>query len=91
VLGCGTTDWRKGPDLLSRSRHNYASPHSIGPIPLVGGQTNASERRDLEQLVESYGLNDIVTFVGRLRRPSLHDCIGRLLLSSREIHSPWSA
>jgi glycosyltransferase involved in cell wall biosynthesis len=86
VLGCGTTDWRKGPDLFIEVAAQLRTSQTQ-PVQFVwvGGQTNAGERVNLEQLVESYGLRDSVTFVGEVATPLPYMIASDVfLLSSRE-------
>jgi len=71
VLACGTTDWRKGPDLFvqvaAQLRMSYTRPVQF---VWVGGATGGEELRELERLVAARGLNnEDVTFVGETATP----------------------
>jgi glycosyltransferase involved in cell wall biosynthesis len=70
VLGCGTTDWRKGPDLFVHvaDRLRITETHPVQFV-WIGGQTTAGERSELEQLVSSHGLSNKVTFIGEIDTP----------------------
>ncbi|MGB9179719.1 MAG: glycosyltransferase family 4 protein [Pyrinomonadaceae bacterium] len=70
VLGCGTTDWRKGPDLFvevaQAVRENYGSPVQF---VWVGSETAEGERRELEQMTNAGGLGEQVKFIGEVSNP----------------------
>jgi glycosyltransferase involved in cell wall biosynthesis len=70
VLGCGTTDWRKGPDLFVQvaeaARMNYS-----GPVEFmwVGGETQAGEIDELEQAAASRGVGEQIRFIREVSTP----------------------
>jgi glycosyltransferase involved in cell wall biosynthesis len=85
VLGCGTTDWRKGPDLFvevaARTLQKYE-----GPIQFVwvGAQT-AKEKSELGRQLAASNLNHAVQFVGAVASPLPYMLASDLfLLPSRE-------
>jgi glycosyltransferase involved in cell wall biosynthesis len=86
VLGCGTTDWRKGPDLFvevaARVRRRYQRPVQF---VWVGSHTRPAEARDLNRLVTARGLAGTVKFVGPVATPLPYMMAADLfLLPSRE-------
>ncbi len=86
VLGCGTTDWRKGPDLFveiaERTLRNYAQP---AVFVWVGGETSRGEIEQLKRLARSKGLAHQVRFVGTAPTPLPYMLAADVfLLSSRE-------
>ena len=85
VLGCGTTDWRKGTDLFVQVA---AAIHRTDPavqFVWVGGETEKGEIGKLKDLADSRGVGSNVKFVGEVSTP-LPFMIGSdvFLLSSRE-------
>lgn len=70
VLGCGTTDWRKGPDLFVQVAAQVRMKNTQ-PVQFVwvGGQTSAEELDELARLVTSHGLNKDVVFAGETATP----------------------
>jgi glycosyltransferase involved in cell wall biosynthesis len=70
VLGCGTTDWRKGPDLFVEVA---AAIHQsdCGPVQFVwvGGETERGQVDKLQQLAYAMGVGEDVRFVGELTTP----------------------
>lgn len=86
VLGCGTTDWRKGPDLFIEVaaivRREYRRPvHFVW----VGGQTRADEIPELQRRTVRMQLSDTVRFLGPVATPLPYMMASDLfLLPSRE-------
>ena len=70
MLGCGTTDWRKGPDLFieiaQRTIRNCDRPVEF---VWVGGETSRGEIEQLKRLARSKGLAHQVKFVGAAPTP----------------------
>lgn len=70
VLGCGTTDWRKGPDLFVQvaeaARLSYPAPVEF---LWVGGETRGGEIAELEQLAVSRGVGEHVKFIREVATP----------------------
>lgn len=86
VLGCGTTDWRKGPDLFVRVAKAVRDSYP-GPLQFVwvGGETQSGEINQLKRLVESLGIEKEVRFVGEVASPLPFILAADIfLLSSRE-------
>jgi glycosyltransferase involved in cell wall biosynthesis len=86
VLGCGTTDWRKGPDLFievaARVRRRCRTPVQF---VWVGSQTDPAESRNLDRLVAAHRLAGVVRFVGPAATPMQYMMASDLfLLTSRE-------
>lgn len=85
VLGCGTTDSRKGPDLFVEVA---AEVRRRFPFPVqfiwVGGQSS-DEAANLRQLVVSHHLSDTVKFLGAVTTPLPYMAASDVfLLPSRE-------
>ena len=70
VLGCGTTDWRKGPDLFVQVAKAIHRNHR-GPVQFiwVGAETERGEISKLEHLANSAGVGKQVRFVGGVSTP----------------------
>lgn len=70
VLGCGTTDWRKGPDLFVEVAKALRL-NNIGPLRFVwvGGETQSGEISTLKELANASGVGDQVSFVGEVSTP----------------------
>lgn len=66
VLGCGTTDWRKGPDLfVQAAKYFYARhPASTALFVWVGGGGEKNEREKIVSAIGQAGLTERVLFVG---------------------------
>jgi glycosyltransferase involved in cell wall biosynthesis len=84
ILGCGTTDWRKGPDLFVEVA---AETKRLG---LEGGYffwigADTGELQTLEARVRKLGLEDRVRFLGEVQDARSYFSAGDLfLLTSRE-------
>lgn len=86
VLGCGTTDWRKGPDLFVQVAEATCRSYA-GPVEFVwvGGQTRDGEIRELVKLTSARGLSEQVRFIGEVATPlPFMVAADVLLLPSRE-------
>lgn len=86
VMGCGTTDWRKGPDLFVQVAQKI---HQDGGQPVqfvwVGGETEIGELAKLREMAEAGGLGDAIKFVGEVSIPLPFMIASDVfLLSSRE-------
>jgi glycosyltransferase involved in cell wall biosynthesis len=70
VLGCGTTDWRKGPDLFVEvAEQVLAGHHAPTEFVWVGGETSSGELKRLRGVITSKGLSEKVRFVGPVTNP----------------------
>lgn len=86
ILGCGTTDWRKGPDLFVQVAHEIQQSNP-GPVQFiwVGTETEGGQISELEELAKSSGVGDQVRFVGEVSNPFPFMIASDIfLLSSRE-------
>lgn len=86
VLGCGTTDWRKAPDLFVQVAQELRRSYT-GAVQFawVGGETQNGEIRKLNQSAMSRGVGDHVRFVGEVSLPlSFMTAADVFLLPSRE-------
>ena len=86
VLGCGTTDWRKGPDLFikvaAKVRRMYQHPVQF---VWVGGPTRPGEMQELHKCIVAEQLTDTVIFAGQVTTPLVYMVAADLfLLPSRE-------
>lgn len=70
VLGCGTTDWRKGPDLFIEVAQAIRRIDR-GPVQFiwVGQETESGEISKLVDLADSSGVGSEVKFVGEVSTP----------------------
>lgn len=85
VMGCGTTDWRKGADLFVQVA--AAIHRSDPPVQFVwvGGETEIGEISKLKRLADSSGVGSKVKFVGEVSTPLPFMIASDVfLLSSRE-------
>lgn len=93
VGGCGTVDWRKGPDVFAQVAAAVARRDGSAPrvhFVWVGGEPDqlAAARHDVDRL----GVADTVHFVGPRPDPLTHFLMFDLyLLSSREDPFPLAA
>jgi glycosyltransferase involved in cell wall biosynthesis len=86
VLGCGTTDWRKGPDLFIEVAEAIRRMDR-GPVQFVwvGQETETGEISKLVDLANSTGVGNEVKFVGEVSTPLPYMLASDVfLLSSRE-------
>jgi glycosyltransferase involved in cell wall biosynthesis len=85
VLGCGTTDWRKGPDLFVEVAAEVRRKCRF-PVQFIWvGKQSPAEAEELRQLVASEHLSDTVKFVGAVATPLPYMLASDLfLLPSRE-------
>ncbi len=86
VLGCGTTDWRKGPDLFVEVVQRIVRDCAhAAEFVWVGGETRRGELEQVRQLVRSKGLAKRVKFIGPAPTPLPYMLAAdAFLLSSRE-------
>lgn len=66
ILGAGTTDWRKGPDLFIELAAGVLARLRTGTIRLVwvGGQTEAGQIDRLRHQAQQRGVGQHIEFVG---------------------------
>jgi len=91
VFGCGTTDWRKGPDLFVETATLACTGDPRLRFLWIGGGSS-EEQRKLDGMVRQKGLEGRVRFLGQ--RSDARDCfaLGHIfLLSSREDPFPLVA
>jgi glycosyltransferase involved in cell wall biosynthesis/ubiquinone/menaquinone biosynthesis C-methylase UbiE len=93
VFGCGTTDWRKGPDLfIEVARRVIAAGSRDVQFYWIGGSTEISERDKLDAKIHDLNLEDYVSFLGEVPEPREYFLAGDLfLLTSREDPFPLVA
>jgi glycosyltransferase involved in cell wall biosynthesis len=86
VLGCGTTDWRKAPDLFLEVAERVTALYKDDvEFVWVGGETKTGELAHLRRLVLSKGLSKHVKLVGSVANPLPYMLAADLfLLPSRE-------
>jgi glycosyltransferase involved in cell wall biosynthesis/SAM-dependent methyltransferase len=90
VFGCGTTDWRKGPDLFVEIAAECRSEPRLRFAWIGGG--SAEERAALDAVIERHGLAGRVRFLGQHSDPRRLLPAGQIfLLSSREDPFPLVA
>jgi glycosyltransferase involved in cell wall biosynthesis len=86
ILGCGTTDWRKGPDLFVQAAKELRN-HGPRPVQFVwvGGETQKDEIAKLKRLAAAAGIESSVKFVGEVSTPFQYMVAADVfLLPSRE-------
>ena len=92
ILGAGTTDWRKGPDLFIGLAAGVLSRMPAGQIRFVwvGGQTEAGQIDRLRTQAKQSGLDQHVEFVGEQTdlRPFYRQA-ALFVSTSREDPIPW--
>lgn len=93
IMGCGTLDWRKGPDLFVEVAWQVLSDASLGPVYFcwvgAGSDTRISSPK---QLAKKYEIEDKVFFVGeRLNVRDFFRAADLFLLTSREDPFPLVA
>ena len=87
VFGCGTTDWRKGPDLFSEIARLACSSDMPLKFVWIGG-----DPAQFTEKVRSAGLEGRILFVGNRVRSRRYYYVGHIfLLSSREDPCPLVA
>ena len=87
VFGCGTTDWRKGPDLFVEVGRLACSLDARLKFVWIGG-----DPAPFMEKVRSAGLEGRVLFVGNRRESRRYYYVGHIfLLSSREDPCPLVA
>ncbi|HEV2211104.1 MAG TPA: FkbM family methyltransferase [Verrucomicrobiae bacterium] len=91
VMGCGTTDWRKGPDLFVEIAAKACAREPRLRFFWVGGRS-PDEQRGLEKLVATRKLRHRVQFLGERANARGYLALGDVfLLSSREDPFPLAA
>lgn len=91
VFGCGTIDWRKGPDLFVQIAAKAASVNTNLRFIWIGGGAKA-ERESITNMIQTAGLEGIVRFLGEKANPRDYFPLGKIfLLSSREDPFPLVA
>ena len=87
VFGCGTTDWRKGPDLFFEIARLACSRDARLKFVWIGGDPDPFMEK-----ARSAGLEGRVLFVGNRRESRRYYYVGHIfLLSSREDPCPLVA
>jgi SAM-dependent methyltransferase len=87
VFGCGTTDWRKGPDLFFEIARLACSRDARLKFVWIGGEPDP-----LMKKVGNAGLQGRILFVGNRRKSRRYYYVGHIfLLSSREDPCPLVA
>lgn len=82
VFGCGTTDWRKGPDLFLESALIACAAHSALKFIWIGGDSISTE---FAQKISTAGFSNRIFFVGSKANARRYFYTGHLFaLSSRE-------
>ncbi|HEY5892363.1 MAG TPA: glycoside hydrolase family 99-like domain-containing protein [Chthoniobacterales bacterium] len=90
VFGCGTMDWRKGPDLFVQIADKTRNNPNLRFI-WIGGGTKA-ERETITNMIRVAGLEGTVRFLGEKANPRAYFSLGKIfLLSSREDPFPLVA
>ena len=85
VYGCGTRDWRKGPDLFVKVLQYLVGTGIDGFHFCWIGQSVQGEYEDLEDFVAMNHLSDHISFVGIQSNPREFFSVGDIfLLPSRE-------
>ena len=70
VLGCGTTDWRKGPDLFVQVASEMIADYKRAvEFVWVGSETRAGEIRELDEMAAAKGIAGRVRFTGPVATP----------------------
>jgi len=71
VGGCGTTDWRKGPDLFLLVAKHLKENHSDVPAHFVwvGGRTDDISYSQIQHDIRHLGLSATVHFIGSKQFP----------------------
>jgi len=91
VFGCGTTDWRKGPDLFVDTAAEACRVDPRLRFFWIGGGL-PEERAKLEKKISGYHLNERVHLLGELPNPESFFAAGDIFfLSSREDPFPLVA
>lgn len=92
VFGCGTTDWRKGPDLFLETAHRACAANHRLRFFWIGKAANAEELHSLERQITVRGLKGRTRFLGEQPDPRAFFAQGHIfLLSSREDPFPLVA
>ena len=87
VFGCGTTEWRKAPDLFIEVARRVVTENRLEDIYFfwIGSDAVDLARPRLEERIVELGLDDRVAFLGEVVDPrSLFSAGDVFLLTSRE-------
>ncbi|MEI7740996.1 MAG: glycosyltransferase [bacterium] len=85
VFGCGTVDWRKGPDIFVETAELLSKMHVKNFHFFWLGSILKNEYADIESVAREKELEYRVTFLGEKQNPSEYFAAGDLfLLPSRE-------
>ncbi len=92
VVGCGTTDHRKGPDLFIETAAKVCAQLPAARFVWIGGATSAEEQGQLQKLVAATPCADRIKFIGSRAAPRDYLAAGQVFfLSSREDPYPLVA
>ena len=87
VFGCGTMDWRKGPDLFIEVARSTVHDFGLSKITFcwLGAEGPGFERQELQKQIDQLGLASHVRFLGEVADPSSYFPAGdAFILTSRE-------
>ncbi len=87
VGGCGTLDWRKGPDLFIQMAREMGTSFDANDVYFtwVGGDVNSIECKQLKHEARTCGLDSRVRFIGHTHTPlSYFSIFDVFALTSRE-------
>ncbi|WP_282349061.1 glycoside hydrolase family 99-like domain-containing protein [Pseudomonas sp. PS01301] len=91
IIGCGTTDWRKGPDLFVKTAIELLKKTKSLKFVWIGGSSN-SELDVLGKMIMDAKAEDHIAFIGERSNARQYFQIGHLFfLSSREDPYPLVA
>ncbi len=87
VFGCGTTDWRKGPDLFLKTAIEACKKNKLLKFIWIGGDPSS-----YMQIVKQVSLEENILFLGNQQQSRRYYYIGDIFfLSSREDPCPLVA
>ncbi len=90
-FGCGSTDWRKGPDLFVETAKHIVMNNSSARFFWIGGK-NFQDVPNLEERIQEWGLQENIQFIGERISPREYFALGDIFfLSSREDPFPLVA
>ena len=89
VFGCGTTDWRKGPDIFLNVALKACERNAALKFIWIGGAVNPSA---FEERITTSGLTNRIQFIGLKRLARRYFYLGHIFaLTSREDPCPLAA
>jgi glycosyltransferase involved in cell wall biosynthesis/SAM-dependent methyltransferase len=92
VVGCGTTDHRKGPDLFIKTAAIVCAQLPAARFVWIGGATSSDEHEHLQELIAATGHADRITFIGERAAARDYLAVGHVFyLPSREDPYPLVA